>query len=194
MKTREASYLRVGIADHLNQIGVNKMTMSNEYRLYEHPVSPSRLIKRGFCWPALIVGPAWLLLKRLWVPTLVLLAVVAVAYHLNHHNLSDSEILLNCAYMEDYGEWVAHVKSGLTDAECVTRTHNIDLAILILAQLACAIFVNSLWERDLINRGYTLTKSLHARSIDDARAMLAREAGTHSNQESDMSTDKHDQL
>ena len=151
------------------------MTTVSEYRLYEHPVLPPRLVKNGFCWPALVVGPAWLLFKRLWIPTLGLMAIAAVAYYLNHHNLSDGAVLLACYYMEDYGLWIAIGGSGLSDLDCETRTRNIDLAILILAQLATAGFVNRLWERDLITRGYTLKKSIQARSIDDAYAILARE-------------------
>ncbi len=147
----------------------------SEYCLYDHPILPPRLVKSGFCWPALIVGPAWLLFRRLWVPTLGLLALGAAAYYLNHHNLSDTYVLNACFYMEDYREWVAIAGSGISERDCVIRTRSIDFVIMALAQIVTASYVNRLWAMDLVNRGYVLTKSVQARSIDDARAILARE-------------------
>lgn len=129
------------------------MTTTHEYCLYEHPLLPSRIVKRGFCWPALIVGPAWLLLKRLWVPTVVLAVSVAAAYYLNHNNISEKLILHVCSVLPN-GQWHAISSSGITDLDCELRTRNIDVLILILAQAATAYFVNSLWERDLVTRGY----------------------------------------
>lgn len=151
------------------------MTSTHEFCLYEHPLLASRIVKRGFCWPALIVGPAWLLLKRLWVPTVVLIVCVAAAYYLNHNNLSE-EMVLNVCFVASNGQWYSSYSSGITDLDCALRTRNIDVLILVLAQAATAQFANSLWERDLVNRGYTLTKSLRARSIDEVRAILARDA------------------
>ena len=151
------------------------MTRACEYRLYEHPVLPSRLVKIGFCWPALIVGPAWLIFRRLWIPIATLLVLAGIAYHLNHHNVSDGMVLNACFYMEDQKQWVSLAGSGITDMDCVTRTENIDFAILVLAQILTAWFANTLWARDLINRGYTLSKSVLARSPDDAQAILLRE-------------------
>ena len=153
------------------------MRRTCEYRLYEHPLLPPRLVKRGYCWPALILGPPWLLFRRLWIPTAVLLATAAIAYHLNHHNLTEEMVLNACAYMENHGVWVSIAGSGLTDMDCVTRTEHIDWAILILAQAVPPWVVNSLWERDLVNRGYTLSRSLHARSHDEACAILSRMDG-----------------
>ncbi|MBK9027251.1 MAG: DUF2628 domain-containing protein [Propionivibrio sp.] len=157
------------------------MTITHEYRLYEHPLLPWRIVKRGFCWPALIVGPAWLLIKRLWLPTVVLIISVAAAYYLNHNNLTEEMVLNVCGVLSN-GQWYAIYNSGITDLDCELRTRNIDVLILILAQVATAYFVNSLWERDLVTRGYTLTKSLRARSLDEARAILARERTGNSTQ------------
>jgi hypothetical protein len=36
------------------------------------------LVKEGFCWPALLFGPAWALWHGLWVVALWLLALLAV--------------------------------------------------------------------------------------------------------------------
>lgn len=155
------------------------MTTVSEYHVYEHPLLPPKLVKNGFCWTTLVVGPAWLLFRRLWVPTLWYLAIVALAYYLNHHNL----VPFNCFYLKDSGVWVATPGSGLEDWDCVTRTQIIDLAILALAQLVTAIHVNELWARDLVNRGYIHTKTVHARSNDEALAKLARTMEPQPNRE-----------
>lgn len=41
--------------------------------------------------------------------------------------------------------------------------------------LILGIYTNRLWEADLLNRGYTVTTILRARSMDDALAALERE-------------------
>jgi hypothetical protein len=112
-----------------------------------------------------------------------LLSIAGIAYYLNHHNLSGMWVLNVCFYMEDYGQWISLAGSGITDMDCLTRTENIDWAILVLAQISAAWFANSLWERDLIKRGYTLSRSVLARSLDDARAMLSRPEGQNTNHE-----------
>jgi hypothetical protein len=37
----------------------------------------SVFVKEGWCWPALLVPPVWLLWRRMWLPFLLWLAVVA---------------------------------------------------------------------------------------------------------------------
>lgn len=149
------------------------MTTVSEYRLYVHPALPPRIVKRGICWPALIVGPVWLLLKKLWVPSIILLIGIAIAYYLNHHNLSDEPLYVLYDCIIEYGKWYSRTGD---DYQCERRTEIIDFLILLVAQIATAVISNPLWELDLIRRGYTLTKSLRARSMDDVRAILAREA------------------
>jgi hypothetical protein len=48
------------------------------FDIFEHPVRGVEAIKHGFSWPAFFLGAFWALFYRLWLPALLLLALVAV--------------------------------------------------------------------------------------------------------------------
>jgi hypothetical protein len=128
-----------------------------EYRVYEHPLLPKRVVKIGFCWPAIIVGPAYLIYRRLWEVLVVwIVAMVLVRY-------LDIQFVINC----DNCTYISHEDQSTID--------NIFGGAVFVGLVLLGNLTNSFWEKDLINRGYLLTKSLRARSMDDALATLERE-------------------
>lgn len=136
---------------------------TNEYRVYEHPLLPKRIVKIGVCWPALIIGPAYLIYRRLWGPIIVwVLAIVLVRY------LSGLMIQTETCEMLDNN------CSQITN-EMMSRIEQIVEGALFTSLLLLWLFTNSIWEKDLNKRGYTMTKSLRARSMDDALAIIERE-------------------
>lgn len=120
-----------------------------EYRVYEHPLLPKRIVKCGFSWPALLVGPAYLIYRRLWIPVVVWIVAMALVRYF---------AISNYQYVDD-GETVAQISEGAM------------LGGLVL--LGC--ITNPIWENNLKNRGYVMTKSRRARSMDDVLAILERE-------------------
>lgn len=124
-----------------------------EYRVYEHPILPKRIVKLGFCWPALIVGPAYLIYRRLWMPLVVWVVVIVL---IRYFAIS---------------EYPTYMYPG-NDADTVEQ---ISTGSMLLGLLLLWGNTNYLWEADLKNRGYVMTKSLRARSIDDALAIIERE-------------------
>lgn len=125
-----------------------------EYRIYEHPLLPKRIVKRGVCWPALILGPIYLIYKQLWVQVFFWIVVIGVS---RYYAIS-SYPGYNNPYSDD-GNTVEQISGG-----------TMLLYLLILWGVT-----NELWEKDLEKRGYVMTKSLRARSMDDALAIIERE-------------------
>ena len=123
----------------------------NEYRVYEHPLLPKRIVKIGICWPALIVGPAYLIYRRLWVPVVVWIVAIGIARYIVNDNYQP-------IFLEEK-ETVEQIMDG----------------IMFFCSVVLLFITNSLWEKDLIKRGYTITKSRRARSMDDFLAILASE-------------------
>jgi Protein of unknown function (DUF2628) len=120
-----------------------------EYRVYEHPLLPKRIVKCGFSWPALLVGPAYLIYRRLWIPVVVWIVAMALVRYF---------AISNYQYVDD-GATVAQISEGAM------------LGDLVL--LGC--ITNPIWEINLKNWGYVVTKSRRARSMDDVLAILERE-------------------
>ena len=138
----------------------NAHIITTEYRVYDHPLLPRRIVKRGFCWPALIIGPAYLLYRRLWVAsTLWLVAMLIARYFIAQIFVNCDIGGQNCYYApEDQSSMDGWV--GFVMFSCL---------------LIIGLDTNRLWEADLLNRGYTVTTILRARSMDDALAILERE-------------------
>jgi hypothetical protein len=133
---------------------------TNEYKVYEHPLLPKRIVKIGVCWPALIVGPAYLIYRRLWGSIIVwILAIVLVRYWA-FTSFQICNIYGNECYF---------------DADGKTTVEQISEGAIFVGLLLLLFITNSIWEKDLNKRGYTMTKSLRARSMDDALAILERE-------------------
>ena len=125
-----------------------------EYRVYEHPLLPKRIVKQGLCWPALILGPAYLIYRRLWVP--LVLWIVAIGF-VRYFAISQYPL-----YDNIYSD----------DAITVERICN---GALIAGLLILWGITNNLWQDDLETRGYAKVKTLRARSMDEALAIIERE-------------------
>src|SRR5262245_22853660 len=49
------------------------------FDVFEHPVRGIEAIKHGFSWPALFWGVLWVLFHQLWLPALLLVALIIIA-------------------------------------------------------------------------------------------------------------------
>lgn len=147
-----------------------------EFRMYDHPVLAVKLVKVGVSWPAMLLGPLWLLLKKLWTTAAILAAVVGILYYLNLK--VDTPFLASfwCDRYLNAPDLVPYGMAGQFTEGCEDVRSWYELAILVGASVFCALRGNSLWSFDLVNRGYVLRRSIEARSLDDARAILARES------------------
>lgn len=151
-----------------NQISGEKIVSqegTNEYRVYEHPLLPKRIVKIGVCWPALIIGPAYLIYRRLWVSIVIWMVAIGLVRYM-------AGLIFQTEICDVFG------MNCFVDAELyLTEMPKIELMFegaIFIGLLLLWFFTNYIWEKDLINRGYTMTKSLRARSMDDALAILAR--------------------
>ena len=135
----------------------NLQAQLTEYKVYEHPLLPKKIIKIGFCWPAIIIGPAYLLYRRLWIPVVIWIVAILLAHYL------DVQFVVKC----DNCNYISPEDQSTID--------NVFNGALFIGIVVLGIITNSLWEKDLINRGYITTKSLRARSMDDALAIIERE-------------------
>lgn len=130
-----------------------------EYRVYEHPLLPKRVVKIGFCWPALLIGPAYLIYRKLWVRFVISIVAIGIARFLA---IQFTEI---CDYLGQN----CHRPIDESQLDLLS------LGALIAWQVMLGLITNWDWEKDLQKRGYVLTKSVRARSADDALAILERE-------------------
>lgn len=139
---------------------------NSEYRVYEHPLLPKRIVKIGVCWPALIVGPAYLIYRRLWVSFIVWVVAIGLIRYL-------ASLMFQTEICDVFG------KNCMIDPELYSagmpKIEQMFEGAIFIGLLLLWFFTNEIWEKDLINRGYTMTKSLRARSMDDALAILVRE-------------------
>ena len=133
---------------------------TNEYKVYEHPLLPKRIVKIGVCWLALIVGPAYLIYRRLWVPVVVWIVAIGLVRYL---------AFISFQICDGYGN------NCYLDADGKTTVEQFSEGAIFVGLVLLLFMTNSIWEKDLINRGYSMTKSLRARSMDDALAILERE-------------------
>ncbi len=144
-----------------------------KFDIYKHPLLPQRILKNGFSWPALLIGPAWLLLKRLWVPAAIVIVGIAL---LNFFNQGiETPIFTNIFCEKERGLFSENYIDGHYGFDCIESIRNwIDFLILFISNVVIAVNGNEYWAHDLINRGYVSEKSVHARSLDDALAIIAR--------------------
>lgn len=132
---------------------INSQVKLTEYCVYEHPLLPKRIVKKGFCWPALIVGPAYLIYRKLWGPLIVWFVALGLIRYFSVSLYSN------------------YLNSG-SDADTVELIY---IGGLFLGLLILGSETNSLWKYNLMNRGYVKTNSLFARSMDAVLALIERE-------------------
>jgi hypothetical protein len=132
---------------------------TTEYIVYEHPLLARQIVKRGFCWPALIIGPAYLLYRRLWVLTIAWAILSFIARYLTLQSYQQCDEYRGCSI----SSW------DQTEYEFVI------IGISIAIQIGLGFATNSDWEKDLIKRGYLKNKSINARSMDEVLAIIERE-------------------
>lgn len=152
--------IRQSITIKGNIVEQEKENNLTEFRIYEHPLLPKRLVKRGFCWPALIVGPAYLIYRRLWIQLVVWIAAIFLIRYFTIQSFQVCDV------------WGRNCSIGEADIDTVKIISD---GAFFVGMFVIGDFTNSFWEEDLIKRGYILTKSIHARSLDEARAIIARE-------------------
>jgi hypothetical protein len=154
----------------------------SEYHALTHPLLAERIVKCGFSWPGMLIGPAWLLIRKLWWVSLILLAfglliygglsafyqpIDAFFFGETHGDLiRDSG---NREIMSQFGINEHYVSSGTA-----RRREYADLLVAVVVNLSVAFLGWRWWERDLIARGYSVSRVVEARTLDEARAILAR--------------------
>lgn len=141
------------------------------FRIYEHPLLPQKIVKMGFSWPAFLLGPWWLLFKKLWTPVAIVFAVTAVLYFWNRSTTDPFFAYQFCSVDPNiYFRGVSYTEA------CENLRSGYEFLILIGVNLAVALNGNSLWASDLVNRGYIHRRTIQSRSLDELRAILARES------------------
>lgn len=153
----------------------------HHFFVYEHPLLSQRILKRGFSWPAFLIGPAWLLFKKLWAQAAIVLVVAALLYFLGRSSDSSDDPLLASIFCssKDYIHWNNFTFYRYSDL-CLDLLSWYDFVVLLVVNLFIAGDVNSWWASDLIKRGYVLSRTIEARSLDDARGKLVRDAAQSS--------------
>ncbi|WP_096696009.1 DUF2628 domain-containing protein [Polaromonas sp. AER18D-145] len=139
------------------------------FSVYEHPLLPQRIVKNGFSWPALLVGPSWLLFKKLWVPSAIALAATTLLWFANQSTTDPVLATALCTKQPIYGS----LFTTYSDL-CASLRGWSDFLILLGVNFIIANNGNSWWVNDLSTRGYVHIQTIKARSLDDARALLAR--------------------
>lgn len=141
------------------------------FNIYKHLLLPQRIIKDGFSWPAFLIGPAWLLFKKIWIPAAVAIIGIGLVNFFNQG--AEVPIFVSTYCKEEEGYRLSYQYAYEYDCIETIRNWN-NFLILLVANFVIAAIGNEVWVRDLINRGYILEKSIQARSLDDALAIIAR--------------------
>lgn len=134
-----------------------------EFTVLEHPLLKMRILgSSSFSWPAFLLGPFWLLWKRLWFrAALLVVAIASFKLFLALSGLLKTE--LDCAFIQD-------------DLQCKIYVSPWVFFVFQLAVNAvCGAFGNRWWAENLLGRGYLITKTVKAFSTDHVRALLARQ-------------------
>ncbi len=58
--------------------------MNRPYEIYQNPEGQSLSVPAGFSWPAVVGGPVWAVLNKLWVPAAICLIVLGVTFGVLH--------------------------------------------------------------------------------------------------------------
>lgn len=143
------------------------------FSIYKHPLLPQRIVKIGFSWPAFLIGPAWLLFKKLWIAAALVLLAATVLHFMNH---TGDPFLANQLCFKYGPGWIEPELIGKYNQACEELRIWYDFFILIGINLYVGLEGNGLWASDLLHRGYACIQTVEARSLDDARAILTRES------------------
>lgn len=141
-----------------------------EYLIYEHPVLKRQIVKRGFSWPAMIIGPAWLLFRKLWSDTILFLIFSVICYAILSSVYGEVDIFL---FGEKYGDYNDTDPVWMPE-DRLKRLEYAKLVLIFSLQFLVARIGNTRWEKNLVNRGYELKETIQARSRDEVTAILAR--------------------
>jgi len=120
------------------------------YRVYAHPARATRIVVRmGFNWAALIFGPLWFLLNKMWVNALIFVALI----------LGNSLYVTHAAY-----------PASTTDA----LINDVLLILYPVVWLLFSVLANTLLCSDLEGKGYALKATVRARNPAYAREEALR--------------------
>jgi hypothetical protein len=133
---------------------------TQKFSVFDHPLLPQRIFSIPiFSWPTFLIGPIWFLWKRLWVPAVVAMVGTAVLFlFLSYVGLLDRQVC-STEYL------------GVCDTE---ENLWVPFLVQIVINLFCAAVANVLWSNDLLRRGYVISEIVEAKSLDHARAIMAR--------------------
>lgn len=114
------------------------------YRVYAHPERKTLIVvKTGFCWAALLFGPLWFLLNKMWINALIFISLI----------VGDS---LYFAHAQPISSIDVHIADAM--------------AILYpVVWFLFSLFANNLLCADLESRGYSLRATVKARNPTYAR-------------------------
>ncbi len=129
----------------------------HELQVFEHPVLPQKVVKKGMAWPGIVFGPGLFLYKKLWPWAAVAIGAGAVIAFFKVNVLGPMVEESSDDFYRLFHAWF-------------------DFFALLGINLYVVESCNEHWARDLENRGYVITRSIRARSMDDLRAILARES------------------
>ncbi|MDM0108071.1 DUF2628 domain-containing protein [Variovorax sp. J22R24] len=138
-----------------------------EYRFYEHPVLYPRAVRMDFSWPAMLIGPLWFAWRKLWVRLAGTLATLFVFGLVNGSFDNPFLVSVLCKPAEFFLDQY--------DPECAENLRDW-WSFLFLGAMNWlnALDANKHWAADLERRGYEMTHAVQARSLDEAKAKVAR--------------------
>lgn len=122
---------------------------ANTFSLYIHPILGQQIVKSGFSWPGFLLGPIWLISKKLWAElAMFFLAILVAGWFIQKREIMDEEDL---------------------------SKRELEKGIAVLAiYFVIGSIGNVHWKENLLKRGYVLSEKITARSTDEVRAILAR--------------------
>jgi uncharacterized membrane protein required for colicin V production len=132
----------------------------NTFRVYKHPAQGFEAVKEGFSWPALFFGPLWLLFKQLWL--------FAVAW------ITASVILSSIEGISD--------EVGMASGP-MTMVYLLVAGGYLALWLIPAFKGNSWRAKNLLKRGYTLVRTVQAKTPDSAVTQLLQSLSSTSPQQ-----------
>lgn len=133
----------------------------HEFVVFTHPLMPTRIVDvERFSWPAFLIGPLWLVWRRLWLPFFVAVITITALYFLGEAR--------GWLVREVDCNWSLGYKVCSEEASVW-----VPLWIQVFVNFVCAMLGNKLWGDDLLRRGYIVTDTTRAKSLDHARAIFA---------------------
>lgn len=132
------------------------------HTIYTHPHLPTVAIKKGWCWPAFFFTGIWCLIKGLYVHFFIVLVAFIV------------------------GIVLAVMMLPTADVDFIRST------VVTIIGFVMGAYGNEMRSKDIINKGYTVFKSVEAASPEDALKHAPQPSNT--NHTNDNSQDKYAQL